>query len=315
MIFAERRRLGRDPDRVHARDLARRDGRRSAVDRCEQHPRSTSPRTQSRGTVRAYPLGGGSWGLIVDGTTALSELDINPVAFPTRKGYAHSFAYSYANRPRILNIGAIDVTSGQIGAIQGFHTADLSGPLTINGSGTVDRIAFDAINPGGSITMVGTLNTLDIANGITLNTGSSINIGRDLNLLNVGQNISLSNGSSITVGRALGALPQPAKGTGTGSNILALNQSLVGTDSTEQLPNVAAYIQGNVDIGTGSSLTVTNGIGQPGLETSTTTTGGLSSIVVDILGSLTGASNVHIPNAILAPAPGANVVVNGGVTP
>ena len=70
------------------------------------------------------------------------------------------------------------------------------GPLTATASLTIDRIAFNAIMPGASILTGGTVNTLDVYQGITLNTGTSIQIGRDLNLLNVGGDIDLSNGSA-----------------------------------------------------------------------------------------------------------------------
>jgi hypothetical protein len=260
--------------------------------------------TQAPGTVRAYPLGHGRVGIIVDGSTALTDLTINYVGFPTRQGYAHSFAYAYAKRPRILNVGAINVTSGTIGAIEGFHTADLSGPVTVNGTATVDRIAFDSILPGASINVGGTLNTLDVYNGINLTGNGSITTGGDLNLLNVGQSVNLTNGSSIIVGRTLGSLPQPAKGTGTGSNILTLNQSVLsGGLATTQFPNVAAYIQGNMNIGSGSQFAAINGIGP--------------STIVFIAGNLTGAANVAIPN--LTPGTkytdtGVNFVVSGTVS-
>ena len=98
----------------------------------------------------------------------------------------------------------------------------LSGPLVASGTTAIDRIAFDAILPGASITTGGDVNTLDVLNGITL-TGTKINIGRDLNLLNVGGNIDLSNGSQFNIGRNLGLVSQPPKGTGTGTNVLTLN--------------------------------------------------------------------------------------------
>ena len=171
---------------------------------------------QPIGTVRAYsmppstPGGPARVGLILDGTTTQSELDISSVPFPQRKGYAHSFAYGATRQSHLLNIGQIIVNSGVISAINGYHTADLSGPLTIgspvpteHGSTPqsipqpVDRISFDALLPGASIKIGGDLNTLDVLNGVTLAQGDSIDIGQDLNLINVGRNLDLSGGGSI----------------------------------------------------------------------------------------------------------------------
>ena len=114
----------------------------------------------------------------------------------------------------------------------------------------MDRISFDALLPGASINIGGDLNTLDVLNGITLVKGNTIDIGRDLNLLNVGQNLDLSGGGSIIVHRFMGTTPQPPKGTATGSNILALNQALVGTGTSTIVPSLTAYIQGNMNLGT-----------------------------------------------------------------
>jgi hypothetical protein len=216
--------------------------------------------TQPVGTVRAYGMPGGKVGLIVDGTTANSQLEIDPLAFPQRKGYAHSFAYGSQGRSQILQIGAINVTSGQIGAIIGYKDADLSGPLTIGGSTTVDRIALDALLPGAAIGVGGTLNTLDVFKGIDLTSGPGITIGQDLNLLNVSNDITLANGANIKVGRFIGLTPQPPKGTATGSNILSLNQSQIGTGTAQLTPSVSAYVQGNINIGAGSAIISPGGI-------------------------------------------------------
>src|SRR5581483_8565992 len=116
-----------------------------------------------------------------------------------RKGYAHSFSYGMTNTSHLLNIGQIIINSGQIGAIEGYHTADLSGPLVVSVTTAVDRIAFEDLLPGAMIQTGGDLNTLDILNNVTLDRGPGIVIGRDLNLFNVGQNVSLSNGASIKV--------------------------------------------------------------------------------------------------------------------
>jgi hypothetical protein len=215
---------------------------------------------QPIGTVRAYSMPRGRVGLIIDGTTTQSELDISPQPFPQRKGFAHSFAYGQTNQSHVLDIGQITVNSGQIGAILGYHTANLSGPLVVQGTTAVDRIAFTNLLPGASIQTGGDLNTLDVLNNVSLNSGPGIVIQRDLNLLNVGQSMSLTNGASVNVGRFLGATPQPPKGTATGSNILALNQSLVGSGTSTLIPAVSGYIQGDLTLGAGSLFTAANGI-------------------------------------------------------
>src|SRR5271157_622784 len=228
---------------------------------------------QPIGTVRVYAMPNGEVGIIVDGSNDNTALTINPLPTAIRKGYAHSYAYGASGKTHILNIGQITVNSGSIGAIEGFHTANLVGPLVVNGTDTVDRIAFNAIMfqpaimplpagfilPEPSITVGGTLNTLDVLQGITLNTGtnSNITIGRDLNLLNVGQDITLENGSFIKIDRHLGAIIQPPKGTGTGSNVLSINLPATTTlVATPPETPVSGYIQGNVKIVSPSTFQV-----------------------------------------------------------
>ena len=82
-------------------------------------------------------------GIIVDGSTQNTELTINPLGQPQKKGFAHSFAYGESTRGHVLNIGQITINSGQIGAIEGFQDTELSGPLVANGTAAIDRIAFD----------------------------------------------------------------------------------------------------------------------------------------------------------------------------
>jgi hypothetical protein len=211
---------------------------------------------QPIGTVRAYAMSDHRVGIIVDGSTQNTELTINPLGQAQKKGFAKSFAYGAGNLGHILNVGQITVTSGEIGDIEGFQSADLSGPLVASGTTPIDRIAFDAILPGASITTGGDVNTLDIYNGITL-TGTNINIGRDVNLLNVGGNIDLSNGSQFNIGRNLGLVSQAPKGTGTGTNVLSLNfTSVTNSIITAIIPAVGSYIQGSVDISPGSVFTI-----------------------------------------------------------
>jgi hypothetical protein len=220
---------------------------------------------QPIGTVRAYPMSGGRVGIIVDGSTQNTDLTINPLGQPQKKGFAHSFAYGESNRGHILNVGQITVNSGKIGAIEGFQVADLSGPLTVAGTGPIDRIAFYALLPGASITTGGDLNTLDILNGATLSgPGTGIFVGRDLNLLNVGGDLQLLNGAVLSVDRNIGLTPQPPKGTGTGSNVLLLNFNVLqNTTVTVTLPApLGGYIQGNlvIDTAAGSSFLIGNTI-------------------------------------------------------
>ena len=56
---------------------------------------------------------------MVDGSTANTELTINPLPTPIRKGYAHSYAYGMGGETHLINIGQITINSGTIGAIEG----------------------------------------------------------------------------------------------------------------------------------------------------------------------------------------------------
>ncbi len=220
---------------------------------------------QPIGTVRAYPMSGGRVGIIVDGSTQNTDLTINPLGEPQKKGFAHSFAYGESNRNHVLNVGQLTVTSGVIGAIEGFQSAELSGPLTAEGASSIDRIAFENILPGASITTGGDVNTLDILDGIDLSgPGTGIFIGRDVNLLNVGNSITLSDGAVFSIGRNLGLVSQAPKGTGTGSNVLTLNfNTLANTTITTTLPpSIGSFIQGNVviDTASGSAFLIGNNI-------------------------------------------------------
>jgi hypothetical protein len=254
---------------------------------------------QPIGTVRCYAMPNGEVGIIVDGSTPNTELTINPLPHPIVKGYAHSYAYGQSGVTHVLSIGQITVNSGQIGAIEGFHSANLVGPLTATATSTIDRIAFNSIQPGGSILTGGTVNTLDILQGITLNTGTSIQIGRDLNLLNVGGDINLSNGSNFLIGRDLGAVLQPPKGTGSGSNVLTLFlTNLTTTVNTTIPPEVATFIQGGLNVGAGSSFVIGRAIDNP----------------FYIIGNITGASRVVIPKSNVNPI-SQTLISLGTITP
>ena len=267
---------------------------------------------QPVGTVRVYAMPNGEVGIIVDGSTKNTELTINALPHPIPKGYAHSYAYGMSGETHILNIGQITVNSGSIGAIDGFQTANLVGPLVVNGTTTVNRIAFNAIMPqpaimplpasytlpGPSITVGGSLNTLDVLQGITLSAPDEfIHIGRDLNLLNVGGDITLENGSSIKIDRHLGAILQPPKGTGTGSDVLSLNlPSTTTLVATPPQTAVSGYIQGNVTIGSTSSFIVVGEIFYP----------------LYIIGNVTGIITIGSVKSTAEPDP---LLIQGTATP
>ncbi len=261
-------------------------------------------------------MSGGRVGIIVDGSTLNTELAINPLGLPQKKGFAHSFAYGESNRGHVLNVGQITINSGEIGAILGFQDASLSGPLVSPGTGAIDRIAFANILPGASITTGGDVNTLDVLNSASLSgAGTGIFVGRDLNLLNVGGSLTLSGGAQFSIGRNLGLVNQPPKGTGTGSNVLLLNfNQLQNTITSVNTPSaIGTFIQGNVVINPGSEFLVAANIVNP----------------MYVEGNISGASRLLVntgtapgisPKFLTALPPSAAIADNlvvalGGITP
>jgi hypothetical protein len=168
------------------------------------------------GVVRATQLSDGRVGIRVDGSGPDSVLSIDPVSPPHAKGLAHRFSFGQGTYSHMLNIGAIDVTSGQIFQILGYHTAVLSGPVLIGGDTPVDRIAFFQLLPGASISDGNDLNTFDVFDNATISGGPGIQVGRDLNWFNIGGNLTVENGANIIVNRDIGLVLQPAKGTDPG---------------------------------------------------------------------------------------------------
>ncbi|MBV8555741.1 MAG: hypothetical protein JO116_09255, partial [Planctomycetaceae bacterium] len=141
----------------------------------------------------------------------------------------------------------------------------------------------------------------------TLNSGPGIVVGRDLNLFNVGTDLDLSNGANLTIGRFFGAVAQPPKGTGTGSNLLAQNQSLVGTTSAIST-SLAGYIQGNFNLGPGSSFTVGQGFGTTLITTTSTAT--TETLAVPSVLLVNGTVTASSTSQFIVPSPG--VLVGSG---
>lgn len=225
------------------------------------------------GSVRAQAAGPSRVNIILDGTTDRSELSINPYTPAPGQNSAHTFRNSLSKGNGLLLVNNIVVSTGQMNAILGYKTANLLGSIHLSGNNPVDRIAFNSIAPGASITTGNDINTLEIYRDLTISgTGTGIRAGRDLNFLHVGGNLTINNGSNLVVTRDIGLTPQAAKGTGIGGQ--------------------GALIEGNVAIGAGSSLTIGRSI--------------VNIFLVN--GTTAGASRINVGNA----ATKANYISRGG---
>ena len=200
------------------------------------------------GTVRATPASGGRVNLVVDGTNSGSLVEINRVVPGNQRGMAHTFQPGVGNSMPRLNLASVRITSGMVSAIEGYQTAELSGPITVAGSVRVDRIALSSILAGGSISVSGDLNTLDIYRNVNLS-GGSISVGRDLNWFQTFGNVSITNNSNIIVGRYLGLTAQPAKGSGNAGQGMYVGGNLT-IDSTSSFA-IGQYLAGTMSGGAG----------------------------------------------------------------
>ncbi len=179
------------------------------------------------GTVRASPAPGGRVSLVVDGSNSQSMLEINQIQPQhSSKSGAHSFRGQLSQQTGILKIASIAVTSGSIGAIEGYHDANLYGPIVVAGANPVNRIAFNAIEPGASIGVGGDLNTLDVLSDARFSGSTGLFVGRDLHWFETGGDLSFQNGANFNVIRNLGSVFQPAKGSGNAGQGLFVGGSL-----------------------------------------------------------------------------------------
>ena len=177
-------------------------------------------------TIRFRPYHG-KVDLFVYGSTANTTLEIDPQPHPpnlllekhSKSQYymrTHTFPLGTIKDTGILPVHNIFVKTGQIGAIYGFRTADLYGSIVSADSTPIQRIALADIQPGGSISVGGDINTLDVFNNATFSNGGSLAVGRDLNWFNVGNNVTIAAGSAIGVTRDIGLGMSPANGSDPG---------------------------------------------------------------------------------------------------
>jgi len=213
------------------------------------------------GTVKVTPGPGGTVNITALGTNFDSDLTINPVLRAPRRGKAHNFGTGIAADDGLLHVNSINVESGEIGLIEGYHSAVLQGPLVVAGTSPVSRIAFEAIQ-GGTIIVGGDLNTLDVIGPINLTGGLGISVGGDLNWFDTSGDITIGGFSKFVVGRDVGLFPQAAKGTGPGGQ--------------------GGFVLGNFTIEPGSIFSVGRAIEAP--------------IIVE--GNLTGSSRISVGEVV-----------------
>jgi hypothetical protein len=186
----------------------------------------------NEGTIKAFPASGGRVSFVLNGSTSNTSMEINqiiPMHSPT--GGAHTFNTKLGIATNILNIASITATSGSIFAIEGYHTAVLSGPISLGSTSAVNRIALLSIMPGGSINVGGDLDTLDIVNDANFSTSPGLFVGRDLNWFEAGGDVSFTNGANMVVGRGVGQVFQFAKGSGnSGQGINVMGSLTIGTN-------------------------------------------------------------------------------------
>jgi hypothetical protein len=204
----------------------------------------------TQGTIQATPASGGRVNLIAKGTNSNTFLEINQIIPMHGYNTAHKFNATLGASTGILNVASIDITSGFIGSIEGYRDSVLSGPITATGAASINRIAFTAINAGGSLNLGGSLETLDILNSATLSTSTGISIAQDLDWAEIGGNLTVETGSQFTVGRDSGPIPQVAKGSGNGGEGIYVNGNvtLEGTGRfviTRNLDFAGLLVNGN----------------------------------------------------------------------
>jgi hypothetical protein len=205
----------------------------------------------TQGTIQATPASGGRVNLVANGTNSNTFLEINQIVPKHGRNTAHTFNASLGASTGILNVASINIKSGFINSIEGYRDAVLSGPITVAGTSPINRIAFTAINAGGSISTGGTLETLDILNSATLTTSTGISVGQDLDWAEFGGNLTVDTGSQFSVGRDTGAVFQVAKGSGNEGEGVYVNGnlSLVGTGKfvvTRNLDFAGLLVNGNL---------------------------------------------------------------------
>src|SRR5262249_26317864 len=100
-------------------------------------------------------------------------------------------------------------------------------------------------------------------------------------------------------GRDLGAVLQPPKGTGSGSNVLTLFLTNITNNVNVTLPpEVATFIQGGLDVEPGSAFVIGRAVDNP----------------IYIIGNINGASRVVIPKSNVSPI--TNTLISlGTITP
>ena len=210
----------------------------------------------TQGTIQASPASGGRVNFVLKGSTSDTLMEINQIIpmHKPNKG-AHTFNSTLGAGTGILNVNSINVASGSINAIEGYHTATLSGPITVNGTNPVNRIALQSIMPGGSISVGGDLDTLDVVNTADFTAAPGLFVGRDLNWFESGGNVSFTNGANMIVQRGLGQVFQAAKGSGNSGQGMYVGGNLtIGPNDVVSAATANAGLFGVLVLGNASGV-------------------------------------------------------------
>lgn len=227
------------------------------------------------GTVRAKALRDGRFEIRAIGTGESSELVITAMRVAGKIGMGHTYNPQLGRGGEVLDIAEIVVTSGEIGSVLGYRTANLSGPLVLDTDAPVNRIALNRLDPGALIQTAGDLNTLNVFTDATLEgDGTGVMVGRDLNWVTIGGDLSIADGATLETDRDLGLVAQPAK------------------DSSP--PGVGILVEGSVVLGPTGSWTVRRDLAGP----------------IMIRGDFTGSDQFTVFGTVIAP-----ITVLGTITP
>jgi hypothetical protein len=225
------------------------------------------------GFLTVTPVGAGhhqQFSINLFGTTSASNLSVSLML--ARKGFANDHS--------TLQIGQIDVNSGQLGGVEALGAADLVGPVSpLNGS--VSTLQFNAIGGNAQIDVKGGLGSLATSGAITLSPTAEIHVGGLTGPVSLG-GLTIDGGQFLVDGDLTGPFDPGAVTIEQGGRL-----------------SVGGNITGAVALGDltldGGQFVVSQGVsGNFAASGMTLQDGGLLSVGHDLGGSLNDTGNLTI---------------------